>query len=70
MHATFNMYRIATNRLNKYDEMTFSNYIQGFGGDECDVKDKEKELDILCGKHESYGLIRRRIHNLVRITKL
>ena len=43
--------------------MSFSNYFEGFAvDDECDVSDRDKPL--LCG---SDPVIRRRLHNLVRI---
>ena len=61
----FENYRTIANPniANKYDMMSFSNYFEGFAvDDECDVPDRDKPL--LCG---SDPVIRRRLHNLVRI---
>ena len=61
----FKNYRTTANPniANKYDTMSFSNYFEGFAvDDECDVPESDKPL--LCG---SDPVIRRRLHNLVRI---
>ena len=60
----FKNYRKDTTRPTKFDKNSFSNYIEGFGVDDpCEVRGTDKE-ETLCGKSP---LIRRRLHNLVRI---
>ena len=67
----FANYRTNTNAnskiINKYDDMSFSNYIEGFANDdndECINMLEGKERDLICGEEEPF--IRRRLHNLVR----
>ena len=58
--------------VNKYDTMSFSNYIEGFAvDDECENSLKTNcERMLLCGEDpddtENPNRIRRRLHNLVR----
>ena len=59
----FTNYRANTNPgiANKYDMMSFSNYIEGFAvDDDCESLGDERRL--LCGENPE---IRRRLHNLV-----
>ena len=51
----------------KYDNMSFSNYMEGFArDDECEASLKADRREILCGA-DPENEIRRRLHNLVRI---
>ena len=57
--------------VNKYDTMSFSNYIEGFAvDDECENSLNNCERMLLCGEDpedlENPNRIRRRLHNLVR----
>ena len=64
----FGNYRISSNPqiVNKYDTLSFSNYLEGFAvDDECEIeKTMTEKRFVLCGKKGKE--IRRRLHNLVR----
>ena len=69
----FDNYRTITNTnpkfANKYDMMSFSNYMEGFAvDDECENTLMGEKREVLCGDDPD-DEIRRRLHNLVRILK-
>ena len=72
----FAKYRTITNPnseiINKYDMMSFSNYLEGFARDDnCEASIESYKRELLCGEDpkdlENTTSIRRRLHNLVRI---